>query len=56
MDHDYEAPLGPPPPWLHLLDDMQRGGREKQIGKGRDPDKYIEERLREAGVWPGKSG
>ena len=40
------------PPWLHLLDALQRGWREKEIGRGRDPDPYIEEKLREAGVWP----
>lgn len=54
MDQDYEDPMGPPPPWLHLLDTMQRAWRDKQIGKGRDPDSYIEGQLREAGVWPPK--
>ena len=42
------------PPWLHLLDPMGHGWREKQIGKGRDPDSYIEAQLIEAGVWPPK--
>jgi hypothetical protein len=41
-----------PPPWLHLLSPMQRAWREKQILKGRDPDSYIEQKLREAGEWP----
>ena len=45
-------PKGPSPPWLHLLDPINRGLREKEIGKGRDPDPYIEKQLREAGVWP----
>jgi hypothetical protein len=41
-----------PPPWLHLLEPMQLASREKEIGKGRNPDPYIETKLREAGVWP----
>ncbi len=41
-----------PPPWLHLLEPMQRAWRLKEIGKGRDPDPYIEKKLREAGAWP----
>lgn len=40
------------PPWLHLLEPMQLAWREKEIGKGRDPDPYIEKQLLEAGVWP----
>lgn len=46
--------LDGPPPWLHLLDPMQRAWREKQILKGRDPDAYIVSRLKEAGKWPEK--
>jgi hypothetical protein len=42
------------PPWLYLLEPMDLGWREKEIGKGRDPDPYIEKKLREAGVWPPK--
>lgn len=33
---------------------MQRAWRDKQFAKGRDPDAYIEQKLREAGVWPPK--
>jgi hypothetical protein len=40
------------PPWIHLLDALQRGWREKEIGRGRDPDPHIERELRKAGVWP----
>jgi hypothetical protein len=49
-----DDPLGPSPPWLHLLDPMSQAWREKQILKGRAPDPYIEQKLREAGVWPPK--
>ncbi len=42
------------PPWLYLLDHMNRGWREKELGRGRDPDSYIESKLIEAGVWPPK--
>ncbi len=49
-EHGYEDFASPP--WLHLLDPMQRGWREKQLAKGRDPDAHIEQELREAGVWP----
>jgi hypothetical protein len=48
---DIVDPNGPPP-WLHLLSSMQRAWREKQILKGRDPDPYILDRLKEAGSWP----
>lgn len=47
-----ERIIGPAPPWLHLLQPAQRAWRETEILKGRDPDGYIESRLREAGVWP----
>lgn len=40
------------PPWLFLLEPMQKAWREKEIGKGRNPDPYIEQKLKEAGVWP----
>jgi hypothetical protein len=43
------------PPWLHLLTNQQRGWRVKQLGKGRNPDSYIEEQLVEAGKWPPKA-
>jgi hypothetical protein len=41
-----------PPPWLHLLNPLQRDWRETQILKGRDPDSHIERELRRAGRWP----
>lgn len=52
-DHeDYgEDVIGSPPPWLHLLSAAQRAWRESQILKGRNPDPYIEDRLRESGAW-----
>jgi len=42
----------PSAPWLHLLNDMEKAWRETQILKGRDPDPYIVEQLKEAGKWP----
>jgi hypothetical protein len=41
-----------PPPWISLLTPMQVAWRENELLKGREPDSYIEERLREAGQWP----
>ena len=41
-----------PPPWLRLLNPLQRAWRETQILKGRDPDSHIERELRRAGRWP----
>jgi hypothetical protein len=40
------------PPWLHLLSPVQGAWREKQMPKGRDPDTYIEQKLREPVEWP----
>jgi hypothetical protein len=40
------------PPWLALLNAMQREWRESEIQLGRDPDGYIETVLRESGKWP----
>ncbi len=37
MDRDYEDPVGPPPPWLHLLEPHWQAWREKQILKGAIP-------------------
>lgn len=51
---DIVDPNGPPP-WLHLLTPMERAWREKQILKGRNPDPYIVDRLKEAGSWPEKT-
>ncbi len=45
----------PDPPWLYLIDFMNRGWREKQILKGRNPDPYMEQKLVEAGIWPPKN-
>jgi hypothetical protein len=44
-----------PPAWLHLLSPMQRAWRETQILKGRNPDPYVVDRLKEAGKWPPKA-
>ena len=43
------------PPWLHLIDAPNRAWREKQIAMGRDPDPYMEQQLKKAGVWPPKA-
>jgi hypothetical protein len=40
------------PPWLELLNALQKEWRESEIELGRDPDGYIESVLREAGKWP----
>jgi hypothetical protein len=42
----------PSAPWLHLLEPQWRAWREHQFLKGRNPDPYIEDQLREAGRWP----
>lgn len=44
-------PLDDLPPWLFLLSPLERGWRETQILKGRDPDSYILQQLIEAGKW-----
>jgi hypothetical protein len=44
-------PLDHLPPWLFLLTPLQRGWRESQILKGRDPDSHILQQLIEAGKW-----
>jgi hypothetical protein len=49
-------PLDHLPPWLFLLTPLERGWREKQLLKGRDPDPYIEQQLIEAGKWTADSG
>ena len=38
----YDEPLDHLPAWLFLLDPLERGWREKQLLKGRDPDSHIE--------------
>lgn len=52
MDTDDLVDPNGPPAWLKLLSPMQKAWRETQILKGRDPDSYIEEQLRDAGKWP----
>ena len=54
---DDSDPLNHLPPWLFLLTPMERGWRETQILKGRNPDPHIERQLIEAGKWgPGLGG
>jgi hypothetical protein len=52
MDVEDVVDPNDPPPWLHLLSPMQKAWREKEILKGRDPDSYILDQLKEAGKWP----
>ena len=40
------------PPWLDLLNALQKEWREAEIQFGRDPDSTIETVLRESGKWP----
>ena len=51
-DDLYDVDEGTTPPWLHLLNPLQRGWRETQLLKGRNPDPHFEKQLREDGVWP----
>lgn len=46
-----DDPLDHLPPWLFLLSPMDRGWRETQILKGRNPDPHIERELIAAGKW-----
>ncbi|HWU55499.1 MAG TPA: hypothetical protein VN175_08350 [Rhizomicrobium sp.] len=41
----------PTPPWLDLLNALQKEWREFEIEHGRDPDPCIEKSLSEAGRW-----
>jgi hypothetical protein len=41
----------PSPPWLNLLNAMEKEWRESEIEHGRNPDPYIEELLRQAHKW-----
>lgn len=41
-----------PPPWLDLLNALQKEWRESEIQFGRNPDTAIEAVLRETGKWP----
>lgn len=47
-----EQVFGPKPDWYHRLSPQQQAWRATQVLKGRNPDKYIEERLIDAGEWP----
>jgi len=40
------------PPWLHLLNALQREWRTSQILRDLNPDPDLEKHLREKGVWP----
>ena len=40
------------PPWLYLLNAMQKEWRTAQILKDRNPDPELEKHLRTKGVWP----
>ncbi len=40
------------PPWLDLLNALQKEWRDYEIQFGRNPDGYIERLLRETGKWP----
>jgi hypothetical protein len=40
------------PPWLDLLNALQKDWRESEIHLGRDPDDTIEAALRDTGRWP----
>lgn len=50
-DDDYGIPSVP---WLHLLSPEGRRWREHQHLKGRNPDPFLEQQLRDAGQWPPK--
>lgn len=52
---DAEKAIGSPR-WLHLLTFMQRGWREDQILRGRNPDFHILSQLRADGLWPKRAG
>jgi hypothetical protein len=47
--------LPPDPPWLDLLNALQSEWRVAEILKDRNPDPYLEGRLRAMGVWPPKA-
>ena len=40
------------PPWLHLLNALQKDWRTTQILKDHNPDPDLERQLRAKGVWP----
>jgi hypothetical protein len=42
----------PTPPWLYLLNALQKDWREAEISKGRNPDLHIAKQLHEEGRWP----
>jgi len=49
-------PLEHLPPWLWLLSPLEKGWREDQLLKGRDPDTHIEAELIKAGKWSPEKG
>ncbi len=51
-EHD---PLDHLPPWLWLLSPLERGWREDQLLKGRNPDSHIEAELIRADKWSPES-
>lgn len=54
FDEDGEPIIDPDgePAWLHLLTAAQRAWRTNEVMKGRNPDEYLEQQLREAKLWP----
>lgn len=40
------------PPWLHLLNALEKEWRTAEILKDRDPDAFLEKHLRATGAWP----
>ena len=42
------------PPWLYLLNALQKDWRTGELLKDRDPDAYLEQQLRRNGAWPPK--
>ena len=40
------------PPWLHLLNALQKEWRTGELLKDRNPDPFLEDQLRAQGAWP----
>lgn len=40
------------PPWLYLLNALQKDWRTAELLKDRNPDPLLERQLRERGDWP----
>jgi hypothetical protein len=45
-------PLSPSPPWLYLLNALEKDWRMAEILKDHDPDPGLEKQLRIKGLWP----